>query len=498
MEDDVKNEITNLSSDEVQAAKIVIKSWFAILLIMTAAYAVEFINGSFDNFFYIGFVILGWGSFLIAKMFEKQGKYHQIKHVLAYGYGFFYSFILYYGRIDSTYAYVFPVLVVVSVFQDFKYTIRVGVMCSLAVLGYVVMRSNFDEVDVYDIAEFKIMVVITVGIVIFSVITTKGLIAINESKLISIKEQQERQKILLDSIVSSTSTITDEINFMQNISSEVLKESSNVNSSMNEVLNGATETATTLQEQLVMTGEIEKSIDESADLSKNMEKEFQGTIEQAETGRKDMTALEDSSKVLVDSNDEVVQAMDSLTEKMEDARKIIELINQIADQTTLLSLNASIEAARAGEAGKGFAVVANEIQKLAHNTQDATSDIAGILDELGEESENAINAIQKLTGVSDSQTGLIKAATERFEEIEKSIASFSKQVKGQSSLLNNIKTSTKKLNSGIEAVSSFSEELMASTETTRSISEKTSKNIKDMTEMVNKVSEEANKLRMQV
>ena len=106
-----------------------------------------------------------------------------------------------------------------------------------------------------------------------------------------------------------------------------------------------------------------------------------------------------------------------LGERSEQIGQIVRIIEEIADQTNLLALNAAIEAARAGEQGRGFAVVADEVRKLAERTTKATREISETIRTIQDDTGQAVTAMKKATGETQSGIELAQSAGQRLNDI---------------------------------------------------------------------------------
>ncbi len=195
-------------------------------------------------------------------------------------------------------------------------------------------------------------------------------------------------------------------------------------SASTQISSSAEEMAAGSQEQSAQTGEIATAMEEmsSTILETNQNTSVaaeaakdSGTL--AEEGGEAVTAtiagMDKIAKVVLSASDTVKK----LGENSEKIGEIIHVINDIADQTNLLALNAAIEAARAGEQGRGFAVVADEVRKLAERTTTATKEIAGMINQLQTGTTETVTSIEQ--GVQEVNTGkeLAAKAGESIQEM---------------------------------------------------------------------------------
>ena len=192
--------------------------------------------------------------------------------------------------------------------------------------------------------------------------------------------------------------------------------SSNEVSSAAAMLDDATEKMATGIEEAAM--QVNSVAAASEEMSKTSAEIAQNCVAAAKSSEKANGSASIGEEIIQDT----IQVMNRINSRVQDSSRIIkslgvrsdqigeivELINDVADQTNLLALNAAIEAARAGEHGRGFAVVADEVRKLAERTSGATKEIRETIHAMQSETRNAVVSMEE--GVNDVGQGTVEAA----------------------------------------------------------------------------------------
>lgn len=143
----------------------------------------------------------------------------------------------------------------------------------------------------------------------------------------------------------------------------------------------------------------------------------------AEEGHEKATSTEAEIEEIATRASEARQSVAALNETVDRISEIVELIDDVADQTNVLALNASIEAARAGEGGEGFAVVADEVKQLAQKTQDQTEEIEAVVAAVESDIDQTVGTLEDVNESISRAMGVSQGATSNFGEIQRRIDS---------------------------------------------------------------------------
>lgn len=199
------------------------------------------------------------------------------------------------------------------------------------------------------------------------------------------------------------------------ITEEIAASNAEIKNSMEEISKDTSQQASDVQVTSEKTKNLGDKIERLNSNNKVMGDKSKNVINAIENSDTKIKFLKNSNEKTMKSFKEVQQTVGELIDEMKNISDIVITINNISEQTNLLSLNASIEAARVGEMGKGFAVVANEIQKLSEQTKGATKNIASII--------GGIDTLVEKTKKSFTETyEQSEAQIDAYSEMDNSIA----------------------------------------------------------------------------
>ncbi len=440
--------------------------------IISVAYFVEFLKGDRTLLYVLATIILAMGP-VVGEIicYKKQHDTKMIKHFVGIGYAILYTFVMFTTNNHFTFVYVIPMLIAITVYNDFKYSlpIEVGVVIvNVIQLALFFKRGIYTKADMASVEIQFFVIVLICGIQLYASIVTEKL---NQKKLEEIKAEHEKTEELLTRIMDTSDKMTQQITESAQKTASLGESMQAMKESMEEVNSGSNDTAEAVQSQLNQTEEIQAMVEQVEKGTENIIDSMNQNKEAIAQGNANVGILVKQAEETVESGKKVTEELSQLDTYMSQMNSILDIINSITSQTSLLALNASIEAARAGDAGRGFAVVASEISQMAQQTKDSTVQISQLI-------ENVSNAIQMVVEVSGSMISMIESQNETTEKTAESFTVIEKNsdnVYGHSNELaayvTKLADANKKIIDSISTISAISEEVAAHASDTLSATE---------------------------
>ena len=264
----------------------------------------------------------------------------------------------------------------------------------------------------------------------------------------------------------------------------------------------ANEQFTSLQQDIVeLQGEMDvlehgfSSITEAADKFDGVEEEIDRSVAGAQNQIK---ILKEDSNSVQESFKNMASTFDVLKEALDRIKSCTVGISEVADQTDLLSLNASIEAARAGEQGKGFAVVANQIQKLAEQSNESAQKVSEIIANLLKDSEKTVAVMDEVQVIVDEQQEKLNQTKREFSNVQSGINSSREETSSIKDDTNVCDDARVKVVDVISNLSAISEENAAATQQTTASMQELNATINLLAESANKFTELSDELENEI
>lgn len=407
-----------------------------------------------------------------------------------------YAIIMYGFDSSMTFTLAIPIMVAIMVYGDAKLskttsTFVIGINLIYFYLKYTGGDITFNRESNLATA-MQILCIVAVSF--FTYMISKMLMELNQKKYNEVFESKVKADDMLDTATKVSKCIVEITGKVDTDVKTLIDSLTQTIYSMKEVCDGTNSSAESVQTQMVKTEEITRQIEVVDRISQTISKDLEEVLYTVNEGSTLIKEMVEQVEITESINGKVSHKLKNLVESTEQMTDIIQVIDNIADETNLLALNASIEGARAGEAGKGFAVVASQITKLANQTQESTVSIGELIEKISHEIKDVVEYVNTLIDSNEVQNKSISDTALKYKKINENASDVSKLAEEFVTAVGTLNVANKEIATSIESISAITEQVTSHATVTYDSSEVNAKTIRKVANLVLGLNTEADKL----
>jgi methyl-accepting chemotaxis protein len=310
----------------------------------------------------------------------------------------------------------------------------------------------------------------------------------------SLSEMMQGMRNLIGEVADVGTKVSESAGVLSTTSEEILEATKGISFTIDEIEKGVVQQASDTELSLNQMSNLSEKINQVYSSTYEIERIANGTKGIVGEGIVIIDELNSKSKATTDVTQLVIKEIGELEEHSHSIGNFVGIINEIASQTNLLSLNASIEAARAGEAGRGFAVVADEIRKLADQSVKAANEIQNIVTQIQDKTKGTAKSAKQAEDIVDSQTDALNKTIRVFEEINTHVGNLVSNLDNISIGVKGIETAKEDTLDAIRNISAVAQQTAAASEEVSATAINQIDSVESLSESAVELAEDARKL----
>ena len=473
--------------------------WVLLVVVLSAAYAIEIVKGRRTVGYYCAFLAFCWVPFFLGLIILKiKGMATPLYKVFIFvGYGAFYTFVLMTTTSKLAVMFILPLTSMLVLFKSRNFLVGCGIVNLLVLVATVAKNVLVGMNSASDVSDYEIQIAAVLLCYVGYVLSINHLNKVDGAMLDSVQGNLDKVVTTIEQVKEASNAVVDGVTVVRELAEENKEGASNVVESMEELSGNNDRLNEKIDSTMGMTEDIDSQVTNVAELTDHIVEIINKSVTHATTSSEELAKVVESTNVMAQLSSEVEKILGEFRSQFDMVKQETGTIESITSQTNLLALNASIEAARAGEAGKGFAVVADEIRNLSMGTQNSSSSIMEALQHLENTSEKMTESIttilkliyetlEKMKSVNTSVTMITEDSKELGNEIRIVDSAIKKVEDSNKNMVDNMKEVKEIMEVVNEGVKNSEE----TTKTMLSKYEETSRNVVNIENVVGKLVEE--------